>query len=191
MTIAGTRPVPPVSRTAARQNDSRPRSGNALAILHLQERALDVKNFSGFCVVSVSGAFVLQLGAMCSVAGDVRRAPKAGRKRCCPHGLEPCQPTLGLFVPGRASSISAPEARERAERAERGERLEPAEPKPLPNQKLAPKSVPKPASKPAAKPKPKLRPASVGRPQACDRAAGTSKMNKVGDALMQRYNERQ
>ena len=99
MTIAGTRPVPPVSRTAARQNDSRPRSGNALAILHLQERAFDVKNFSGFCVVSVSGAFVLQLGAMCSVAGDVRGAPKAGRKRCCPHGLEPCQPTLGLSVP--------------------------------------------------------------------------------------------
>ncbi|OLP97558.1 hypothetical protein AK812_SmicGene20065 [Symbiodinium microadriaticum] len=50
-------------------------------------------------------------------------------------------------------SAAARMARERAERAERGERLEPAEPKPLPNQKLAPKS-------------------------ACDRAAGTSKMNK-------------
>ncbi|CAE7725717.1 PCBP4 [Symbiodinium microadriaticum] len=69
-------------------------------------------------------------------------------------------------------SAAARMARERAERAERGERLEPAEPKPLPNQKLAPKSVPKPASKPAAKPKPKLRPASVGRPQAPAREPG-------------------
>ena len=108
MTIAGTRPVSPVSGTA-RQNDIRPRSGNALAILHLQEGAFDVKNcFSGFSIVSVSGAFVLQLGAMCSVAGDVCGAPKAGRKRCCPHGLEPgtLPANPGLSVLGRASRVA-------------------------------------------------------------------------------------